>query len=824
MSKNLTRKGLALGAIVALGSSVFAGSPAFAANEINVAPAAGTSYAIASGVQFTLATTFAPGFTPASYAQLKYLVKTDANSTVKFAAQNTTTGLPAAVTAATAQAISTTSAAVSAASTGATDVAYLGLSAVTTSVTSAVEVTAFVDANNDAALTAGEWNTVKTVTFKKAADIVPVVALTQPSTGDTSLKATVVWGDLNVEQITDETVKFTAGTQIASATAGTLADGVWTKTATALAAAEVVTAQAYVGATALGTAVSGTATARTINTTNGLVANVLAGNDATATAATAIATTTAATVRLNGAFTAQVKAYDTTAVTALAAPSVAVVGKVTATTTATDLRPASTGVTEISVTVNGTKYTSEATLNAATVALTTDASGLASLTVSSVGLVASDVLTVSFAAQNITSSVVATQTAATFSVTESNVNDVYSTTPGATTALTYAVKDQFGQAVAGAYRVKTVVTGGTANTNYTPVVAGSATVNVLDTQLATATSWTNNTVVATLEVQDAATANWSNQAITAGDSTVIRYTTTADNFSVAPAVTHINGATTLTAKQTLATGAYADLVAPTSSTLGDAVWARVALTGTNIGAKYTVSGTGVAIWANAKSNSGSATVQASGSSEAVFIASNTTGTKTITFVTGAVTKTVDVVFGAAVVASRAAIAFGEGTTSSQAGRSVDVTAIVTDKFGNVVAGADAAISATGVGYLGNTTITTDASGKIVAKLIVGAGETGDAVVTASVTLADATVKTVVKTISFGVTDAQIDNVGKRVTAVASFSKGKTVAFYVDGVKKWSKLSASDADVVLNYNLKKGRHTVTVKISGGFVASEVIIVK
>ena len=92
------------------------------------------------------------------------------------------------------------------------------------------------------------------------------------------------------------------------------------------------------------------------------------------------------------------------------------------------------------------------------------------------------------------------------------------------------------------------------------------------------------------------------------------------------------------------------------------------------------------------------------------------------------------------------------------------------------------------------------------------------------TLADATVKTVSKTVSFGATDEQIDIVSNRITAVASFSKGKTVSFYVDGVKKWSKLSASDADVVLNYNLKKGTHTVAVKISGGFSTVEKFIVK
>ena len=813
MSKNLTRKGLALGAVVALGASVFAGSPAFAANEINVAPSAGTSYAIASGVQYTLATTFAPGFTPSSYAQLKYLVKTDANSTVKFAAQNTTTGLAAAVTAATAQAISTTSAAISAASTGATDVAYLGLAAVTTSVTSAVEVTAFVDANNDGALTAGEWNTVKTVTFKKAADIVPVVALTQPSTGDTSLKATVVWGDLNVEQISDETVKFTAGTQIASATAGTLTDGVWVKSATALAAAEAVTAQAYIGATAYGSSVSGAATARTISSITGAV---VAGNDATS----------AGVVRTNGSFVAKVTALDT-ATTPVAAAAVAI--KATFATSAT-LVAASTGVDEKSITVNGTKYTSNAALTAASVALTTDATGVATVAISSTGLVATNTITVSFAAQNLTASAVATQTDAAYTVTDDAASTVIATNKNTATTLNYSVKDQFG--VLSARTNERLVVGATnalVATQYIAVSAGKATFSVtpaLDSTTAVVVS-------AALEVSTNTngTITWAANGTNVANRTV-QIRSAAYAFTVAPAIDATNGinngvwTVAGAQKQSLTIVDQADTaavgyVAPAAST----TWAKVTLTGSNAGEKLTVSGTDVFLsidGAAVTKNTASKVAQAAAA--VIYVASNTAGAKTLTVTNGTVSATVVVTFAAAVAANRAAIAFGEATTSSQAGRSVDVTAIVTDKFGNVVSGADAAISATGVGYLANTTITTDASGKIVAKLIVGAGETGDAVVTASVTLADATVKTVVKTISFGVTDAQIDNVGKRVTAVASFSKGKTVSFYVDGVKKWSKLSASDADVVLNYNLKKGRHTVTVKISGGFVASEVIIVK
>jgi hypothetical protein len=162
---------------------------------------------------------------------------------------------------------------------------------------------------------------------------------------------------------------------------------------------------------------------------------------------------------------------------------------------------------------------------------------------------------------------------------------------------------------------------------------------------------------------------------------------------------------------------------------------------------------------------------------------------------------------------------------SQTGRSIDVAAVITDAAGAPVAGATVTLSATGVGYLANNgVVTSDALGKVTAKLIVGASETGDAVVTASSTLDDASVATASKTVSFGSTDANIDIVANRVTAVASYSKGKTVSFYVDGIKKWSKASASDADVVLSYNLKKGTHTVAVKISGGFSAVEKFVVQ
>jgi hypothetical protein len=62
MSKNLTRKGLAFGALVALGSSVIAGAPAHAAGELNLQPSTGSSYGTIIGETFKLSVNTNPGY------------------------------------------------------------------------------------------------------------------------------------------------------------------------------------------------------------------------------------------------------------------------------------------------------------------------------------------------------------------------------------------------------------------------------------------------------------------------------------------------------------------------------------------------------------------------------------------------------------------------------------------------------------------------------------------------------------------------------------------------------------------------------------------
>jgi hypothetical protein len=207
----------------------------------------------------------------------------------------------------------------------------------------------------------------------------------------------------------------------------------------------------------------------------------------------------------------------------------------------------------------------------------------------------------------------------------------------------------------------------------------------------------------------------------------------------------------------------------------------------------------------------------------------------ITFTSEGVSKTIKISFTGVSVGSTNVLTAAAGATTVQAGRAVDYTATVVDAQGNAVSGfalkatlAGAGSFAGSVNSSGAVEATTDINGKLVVKVLYSSADAGTATVTfadndASTATAD-NLKSVVLATEVGSTDANIDIVGKRVTAVTSFSKGKTVAFYVDGIKKWSKVSTSDADVVLYYNLKKGTHTVTVKVSGGFTTTEKFIVK
>jgi trimeric autotransporter adhesin len=886
MTNIVTRKGLAFGALVALASTAIAGAPASAAGEVLLAPSEGTGYTVSTTDTFTLNASLASGQVASNIAQLKYKVVTDgsfiAKATVTSAGQtafdvytNATgiansaankgaTGVGAtnyvAANVQTAKVIapvtgsnfpnptSLNTIAVSVDSTSNATTATTGDAAATTTATKTVAVTAWIDSNNDGVVDSGEFQETRTVTFKKYSEITPTVALVAPNTGDASIAATVAWGDVNVDQVAGEGVNFGYShgstptvVAVASGTGATYSSttGKWTlTTAGTLASATTAYAQAKIGSTLLGSAVSGTVTARTITS---VTANAVTGNDAIADASVTANASQTARVRTNGSWTASVKALDT-ATTPVAKAGAAVVA-----TVATNATLSATAGSVVSVTVNGTTYTSGTTLAALSIPLTTDASGLATVALSSAGMTASNTVTVTFTAQNFSSDVVGDFEDAAFVVTEASSANGYITTPGATSVLNYTIKDQFGVAPASAFRVVAAVTGGSGSRTYYSATAvnGAATISVVDAQTTTTTA---ASVVATIEAQSSTTLNWASSG-SSSVTTAIAYSTSALGFTTAPvinATTGINNGTWTTAgdqkqtitqaKQLSATTVAADgTVAPAAST----TWAQVDFQAIHQYSTVKVSGAGVYLAvASGTPAADTLTFQAGASLQSVFVASNTVGTKTLTFVIGDVTKTVDVKFASAAttVAATASATSAEATAttfavavpaSAQAGRSIDATVTVTDKWGNPVAGFEATATVSGVALVnGSATanVTTDANGKATVKLSAGVNDLGDAVVTFSDNdnntgstnqLVDLTA--VAKTVVFGSSDGYIDVLnGKRASVSWSFAKGKRVAVYLDGVRRYNIIQPGDSELNLQFNMKKGSHSIKLVIGGVIV--------
>ena len=250
------------------------------------------------------------------------------------------------------------------------------------------------------------------------------------------------------------------------------------------------------------------------------------------------------------------------------------------------------------------------------------------------------------------------------------------------------------------------------------------------------------------------------------------------------------------------------------------------MTGSNAGEALTVTGSGVYLSIDgAAVTADKATKVAQAAAAAIYVASNTVGTKTITITNGTVTKTVDVVFvsatGTAVRATATNFAVAV-PAAAQSGRAIDATVTVTDKWGNPVAGFDVTASVSGVAVVNGgytAAVSTDANGKATVKLSAGVNDLGDAVVTFSDNDSNTStnVTSVAKTVTFGSTDGYIDVLnGKRASVTWSFAKGKRVAVYLDGVRRYNIVQPGDSELNLQFNLKKGSHNIKLVIGGVIV--------
>ncbi|MEN9967395.1 MAG: hypothetical protein RL036_628 [Actinomycetota bacterium] len=506
-----------------------------------------------------------------------------------------------------------------------------------------------------------------------------------------------------------------------------------------------------------------------------------------------------------------------------------------------------------SVTLNGTTLdTTDKTLYAKT-----DANGKVAIAVTNSSAAAGDTVIFSVASQGVSPvSKTATWADKIYSILDLNDQTAAGTArnravaEGAAYTFDFLVEDQF-KAVAGSdIRLAVSTTGNTVSSNTVALTAGKASVAIADGGLTTG-AVTVSVAIQKLtdgvwaDIADASGINWDGLTDELATVAINYYTQTdaitlnADAANYPSSTVADLGATATAATLSALDSRVANGTAPAVLAADKAVVsgkvANAATGAAKAGAVVTVTAAGLLFKSGDVWSLGSASVLSNDGTFSVEVYSASAGDKVVTVAVGAVTKTATVTFTGLGASKTNVLKASAGVTTVQAGRSVDFTATVVDKLGNAVEGFAVKATLSGAGYFagsvnadGTASITTDKYGKAVVKVLYTSSDEGTSNVVfsdndASTATAD-NIASASVAIEVGSTDAQIDNVGKRVTALVSFSKGKTVGFYVDGEKKWSKLSASDADLIVNYNLKKGRHTVTVKVSGGLVTSEVIVVK
>jgi len=911
MSKNLTRKGLALAAIAALGVSVFAGAPAFAGTEsakITLAPTAGTTYTSIVGAKFSLkteldATLASSGLENKTLSKLSYLVTNSAaakltygftgavtsNGQFSYDSADVATDLTGPVnTGLGATTLQTTKKFVviggSVTNYGGSAAANTLTVKTTTDATDPVSVTvqAWIDDNGNGKIDTFELTSpVRTINWVQASAVTATTTITSSTIGTSTLKASVVLGnDINMANLNtgDVGVKFTKnGSTLRtwaalSGVAGDSVDVADTGYITANADREVTAYTNNTGSTANGEAIGantyvaqayfqgnsiklGAASNASAPVNGSVSADSTDALEVTASAnvlrlssGTAINTTTVRSGYAgNITFTSTVKYKSVDGLTDYSAVGAGVTVKVTLTNSAL--------ASSSSFVAGGKTLTS--TSGPQSFTTTTDADGKISFTGAGTG-VKNDAVTVSLAVLQKTggyTTAVTGQNTVTWLDTVLGANPaglvntdligaagltpVLKIVKGSTYTLNYVVADQFGQVVTtGTYRALITTSNGTAAfTYYATSNAGKISQAIVDN----ATAAGAYTVTAALSKWNATTSTWDDAARSASVAVVT-------NTDVASAVsaTAASSSAVATITKTLVN---ADLRVDNSTNNQTLIGYAAAATHHTIsgtvtqasgavlpGAVVTVTGAGLGFVVNNGVNAvysvGSATINADASGAYnVDVYSTTAGKASVVVTSGAATKTVSIEFSGITTLDKKGTITLDVVSLSQVGRAVTVSAVVKDSLGNPVKVAGKlTFSLTGVGSLSTSAaVDTDATGKATVQFLAGANDFGDAVITAKYTVAGATtaddvVVSASKTVTVGVTDAQVDIVGKRVTAVSSFTKGRTVAFYVDGVKKWSKLSASDADVVLYYNLKAGTHTVTVKITGGFVTTEKFIVQ
>lgn len=202
MSKNLTRKGIALGALIALGTSLFAGTPAQAAGELTIAPSQGTKWAVPSKNNFAVKANFTAGYSSTEFAKLKFKLTTNGGFRLNADAAASEPGDNASASTSAVALGSTSGVVATAATDGSATWIKLGVNSAAADTTYTATITAFIDADSDGVLDTGEWaSTTETVSFIKDADVNWTASTVEPVRGTTSNKVYITSTNINLAQL-----------------------------------------------------------------------------------------------------------------------------------------------------------------------------------------------------------------------------------------------------------------------------------------------------------------------------------------------------------------------------------------------------------------------------------------------------------------------------------------------------------------------------------------------------------------------------------------------------------------------------------------------
>lgn len=866
MAKNMTRKGLALGAGLALVSSALVAAPAQAAGELTLTPVGGSELVIPSDLAFGMRVNYGTGFSPSNAANLK--VRFTTNGGFQLNADQDSTIANASDSLASTVAANSTSASLT---LGANlDYVYFGVNSASASTTYTVTVQAYEDADADGVVDATEWQSdVKTVTFLKHSDITWNVSIVEPVVTSAAATSTVrVTSNVNLGQMTWGTGGASAGTMgvirfeedtttagtyaaIGSAPTGLAYDTVNNRlsatsgnSAAAFAAGDKVRASFYFDSTAreAATATSGwtakIAGTGSYGTPAGATTYGVAVKSVEATVLTptisalgAIYLTDSATAKTNKVLAGTnsfVVSTDATVVAGQAKAGIPVTFTIEE-NSANDLAAAAV------ITAGGKelKNSNVGTVQSISVVVLTDADGTASLTIATTGTVSGDQFDVDADAQGFDATDLDLEALSRTVGSVANITNIGGSqevvvATSTAVALRIGVVDQFGYAISDlGYSVN--VTDST-STVEAPVSAGVATISfpaysTAGTRTLTVQGKKNgvnagSSISVTVKVgTDGTVANFLYSGVATGGGTAFGAGTDTDLALNTVAFTA--GDTRIGFQPAAIDAKYTTITVNLYDSANAAVAGSVTLSGT--GLDFLVDGVYARDTITVRSTAAGVVT--------ARIYSNKAGAKTLTITSGSVTKTQSVVHAAAAANTATSLTLNAPATALP-GSTINIEGTLADKFGNPVtpaAGNSFKVSYLGVGFMGALSGPTD--GAFSFQVLISGSEAGTATVTARYDrnedgdYADATDLVVAKTITIGAPEpvAKIGSFNGRVAVRVENAKGSTISVKIG--RSWYKYNALNNNYLQSWKSRKGRSVaVSVYVDGELQNVQTITVK